>query len=553
MYCPNCGATLIEGAKFCANCGSTLSKASPASGASSPKPAGKRPSRSASRKKPGLLIGIAAIVVVALVVALVASGIFGGAKGKVAKAVNKSYSAYTSAAEKAKLPNAVTLVQDGKFGSSLSLSLESMPGNTTLDGLGIRLNSGVDLDGQQAFATLTPFYGSADLVNVQLAVDKSEIFVTSPELTEGAFYGVDTLTLGQNLVALGADLPRELENLGFNVFELLELLEKYGQPDKAAVKELKESVSELYKAITVEKIDSKTLNINRNKVKCAGYHVVIPQDELEDCLDALEDCVDSVDYEDLFFRFFTALGISERGVDDLMDKVDYLIPDLESTYDDTFDGAKEFLDALGDVELDVYLKGGYVMAVTYDEKIDGFSLELELLLGGGDNYVDNLSLTLSADDELEITISSSGDHSAKGGVFTDETVIKLKEFGFTQEVLSSAINYEPGADTGNFSWDVALLEGSISVEAEGQLDANSKSISFALDNISVKQFGSTLAELEANWTLGNFTKEVKVSAPTMLADMTEDDLEDLVSTIRDNALGLVEDLLGTFPALFYLF
>lgn len=545
MFCLNCGTPLKEGAKFCANCGATVGGASApaAEPATTPVSTPKRskPSKPPlSGKKLGLLIGIAAaVVVVLLVVVLLISGVFSGPKGKVQSAILKTVDAYASAAEKAALPDTSELLAGGKYSQSLSLSIEDMAEYTSMEGLGIRMTHDVDMDGQKISSVVTPFYGSVDLLTMQLALDGSRIYATSPELVDGIFYGVDTSTLGVDLDKLGADLPSEMENLGFNIFELMELAQKYSQPDDESKAALTDAFKELYKAIEVEKTGSESKKINGTSVKCTAYHVFIPQDELEDCLDALEDCMDSVDYEEMYTQIMLAMGIDEDTVEDAVDEMDF----SEADMGEAFDSFKEVLDALGDIELDVYLDGGYVMAVVYDERIEGSDVELELCLGGGKNYVDDLSLTINIDGE-ELTITSTGDHSAKEGVFTDETIIEVDSY----EVLVSEISYEADAEDGNFSWTLDM-DGA-SVNAEGQLTVGKNSVMLNLEELELRAYGESIITLAVSYTMDSYSdKNVTVNEPVMLADMDEDDLMDLVDTIEDNGYDLVMDLSDDLAAL----
>jgi hypothetical protein len=85
-FCSNCGAQVADGAAFCDSCGARLAGGyadAPAPRRSAPAYNGPAYSSPAPKKgKTGLVIGLAALLVVALVIGvLFLTGVFGGAKG----------------------------------------------------------------------------------------------------------------------------------------------------------------------------------------------------------------------------------------------------------------------------------------------------------------------------------------------------------------------------------------------------------------------------------------------------------------------------------------
>ena len=203
---------------------------------------------------------------------------------------------------------------------------------------------------------------------------------------------------------------------------------------------------------------------------------------------------------------------------------------------------------------DSYVDGGCVAAVEYDQRIEGERVELGLYLGGGDNYVDNLSLEIAVDDN-ELLVESSGNHAGDKGVFTDETTIRLRSGRSDSGRITSELRYEPKARDGNFTWELDV-DNSVGLEMSGQLATTKNSIDLRLDDVTISAMRMDLLTLEGNYYLGPCKgMQVSLSGGTMLADMDEDDLEDLYYDIQDNAQDWAYDLVDMIPEdlLWYLF
>ncbi|MGN0968108.1 MAG: hypothetical protein ACI4O3_02470 [Oscillospiraceae bacterium] len=504
----------------------------------------------------GIVLAIAAVAVVAaLIIILVASGVFGGAKGKVEKAFSKTAAAYSDAIREAGLPDLSGLYDSRKVSQSLELELTKINSDafgsyyydlSTLEGLGIRYSGNANMPGRQMAVSVTPFYDSTDLLTVQMVVDDANVYLGSPELTRDTFYGVNTQTLGADLDALGADMG-DLDELSFNIFDVAEKLEQLGKPDADTEKAVKKAMKELVAAIEVEKLGAETIDVNDYSTACTAYSVVIPQDAMESFLDQIEDTVRDADHMDAYRELLASFGIPEDMLDEMMAELD----DAGDYSKEVFDVIGDALDVLGDVELKVYIKNGYVMAVTYDEKLDGTKVEIGVYLGGGKTYVNDLSVVVSLDGgDMEIVLTSSGDHAAKNGAFTDETVLEVSEYGYTVEI-SSEFSYAAKEKADNFSWSIDL--DGVSINMEGQLTAKKDAMTLQLDEVELRTYGSKALVLRVDYAIGPYEKNAAVKSPVMLADITEDDLMDIAGDIEDNAYEWMQDLLDELPELEYLF
>ena len=572
MFCRNCGSEMRDDAKFCPNCGTLNSSAAgsspeessfrgtsepvwPGSGEQSwntaPQPDAAGPAGGGRKRRGlGLMIGggVAAVAVIALLVVTV-SGLFSSPKNRVEKAVNKTISAYSDANKKLEMPDVKKLREDKSVSGRISVELNSINSSlvgydlSDLYGLGVQMSANYDGKDRKMDAQLSAFWDDDEIAAVQMLADGAKLYFGSPQFTGSTFVGMNTETLGADLADLTGD--DSVEDLSFNIFDLMDIatrMEDTEELDKA----IKDANKALLAEMEIEKTGSKTMDINGKDTKTTAYHVVIPQDALEDYVDALEDILSSIDYVSMYEETFEAIGMPQ-------DEIDYIMSDLYDMdiYGELADGVKYALDELGDVELDVYLSGGYVSAVIYEEKIEGTKVEIGLYLGGENQYVDDLSLEIKAGED-EIVMKSTGNHSGKGGSYTDKTTISIRESGSSLGRLSSDLEYEPGGKGNNFHWEISVDSSGAklgSLEMEGQLTTTKDSLDLKLEDASVRAMGMEIFSLGIEYYIGPCDgMDVSVKSPTMIADMDEEDVLALLYDIENNAEDWaydMEDLFGS--------
>ena len=560
VFCLKCGKEIENGAKFCPHCGAVTSAGSSAQGGSSAAPESpvytapevqstpvwSDPAQGGKRRGTSLLIGgIAAAVLVVVLVAAAIGGLFSSPKGQVEKALAKTAAAYADAGNKLGAPELSKLLQGRSYSQRVSFALNSISPELTgwydlssLKGLGVRVESDWDQKGRKMDAEMAAFWDGEDLAAVQMLVDGGSMMFASPQFTKGQAYGVNTETLGKDLVRLGAqDDEIDIEKIGFNLFDLLDK----AVPSEEQTKEVQAAMAEAYKqlldAIEAEKGGKQKVDVNGKSVDAVLYHVVVPKDAMKDFISAWEEAMKLADPQDMTREFFLAMGFDKDTVDEMMSDMD-----TADIYGQMADGLKQGVKTLGDLELDVYVSDGCVSAVEYSDRIDGTKVEMGLYLGGGDNYVDDLSLEISANGQ-KLTIESTGDHAAKKGVFTDETTLRMGS-----DRVTSELRYEPKADKNNFEWELKV-DNTASITMEGRLATTKDSLDLQLEDLSVKAAGSRLLSLEASYYLGPCSgMKVSLSSPKLLSDMDEDDLEDLYYDLQDNAQDWAYDMMDKLPA-----
>ena len=528
MKCSKCGAELRDGAKFCPNCGATLDSAGAAGTAPSltGAPAGGK------RRGRGLIVaGVAAVAVVVAVAAAAVGGIFSSPQDKVEKAFHKTAAAYAEVSEKMGMPDLNQLTEEQSVSQRLSLELASVNEQLAgydlsfLKGIGLRLDTDLDGAGRKMAVDLAAYWGADEILSAQLLAEDNLLSFSLPQFTGGDFYSVDTTTLGADLADWGVN-----EDLGFNLFDLLELCTPSAEVREQMEQAMAEASEALFGAMEVEKAGSETIDVNGKNVDADAYDVLIPQDAMEDYADALIDALRMMDYVGIYEEALRSVGLPE-------DQVDSLVSRLRDPYQELSDGIGYVLDELGDLELTVYVSGGCLSAVVYDDR----GVEIGLYLGGGEEYVDDLSLEISADGG-RVLIESSGDHAGKSGVFTDETVLRVQEGGETAFRLTSEYRYEPKAEDGNFLWEISVDDlGSLNFE--GQMTTTDDSLSLVLEDISLRAMGMEVFALEGEYYMGP-CEEIALSADgaERILELSDSELAELAMDWEDNAQDWLSDL-----------
>ncbi len=547
MFCTKCGNEIPNDAKSCPACGAPVEGfAAPEAPLAPESAAGGAPRKGMNR---GVVLGIAAVAL-ALLIALAVTLLNPGkaAKSKLDKALAKSAAAYETAAEALGAPDFEKLSESKKISQSGSFEVRSIAGldSDMIKGLGFRFASGYDLKGKKMDLTGTAFFGSADLIGAQLTAEDNLMYLYVPELFGDTAYGVDTTTLGADLDKLSeGELPEEYANLSFNLFDLLETLDTDPvKPDKEAEKALRD-------AIEVKKAGSATVEVNGQSLKCDQYHVVIPKDAMKDYVDAAKNLYNDLAYDQKILEVLHSIGLPEDVVAEIEDSFEEGYGESSSIFDEI----KDFVKELGDLELEVYVNGGYVSAVTWEGTLYGANSEFAMYLGGGKNYVDDLKVELRSGDD-RCTLTSTGDHAVKSGTFTDALTLNYhvdEEDG----TIESELSYTPAKATNNFNWSVKAAGQTF--KSEGLLTMNKSGFDMQLDELSLAgESGEKLFSARASWAFGPYDEQKLTAAKTtLLSSMSRGAMEDLVEEISNNTMSWAqrvyeknEDLFGMLSLFF---
>lgn len=541
MFCKNCGKELSDNAKFCNACGT---ETMPAAAPVLEQPLQTATEVAAPRKAvPPVAIIIGAVAAVAvLVLTLLLTGVFDSDSTRVFKALEKSGKAFEHAAEALDLPDLKYIQADKAYSVDFGFQINEVYGAEEISDLGLTGSADFSLSDKKMGMTLTPSYGSVELLNMQMKLDNNMLYLNIPEITGETGYSMNTETVFQD-VSRFTEVPEELADVRINVMELMRIMDEKMMYTKEDQKKVDEAIVALLKSIEAEKTDSGEITVNGNDMKCDKYHVVVPEHSLRDYFSVLANIMAEKNVAQAMREAYIAMNIPTEEMD---------FSDLEMGTDEIMDELDDMLNELGDIELEVYLKGGYVMAVIFETDMDGEEVEFVLNIGGGENYVDDLSLTVS-DDYTTIVMESSGNHAAKGGAFTDETVMYVKEDGEKYVVLDSSLSFDTRSKAENFEWTLDMDESAdMALDICGSVTFTGSSMTVDLTDICISEYGQELVDLSVYYQVDPYSDNIQLPGTVELLKLSEneilEEIEALSARVETWAMGLLDKI----PELQYL-
>lgn len=548
MICRSCGNEIRDDAKFCPHCGQMNGpdmEGGLSQGAAPYSPSGytgpEAPVPGGGGKKGLIIGGVVAVIAVIAVLVVAVSGMLSPAKGQVEKAMTKTCAAYAQAEEALGLPDLSGLSRERSYSQGFALTLNSVNSAlvgydmSALSGLGLRLNADFSGEDRQLGFELSAFWDDEDLISFYLTADDAELYFSSPQITGDTLYGVNTETIGADMARTTGD--DSMKDVSFNIFDLIDTAMESVDPEKME-QAMKEANEALWQSAEVKKTGSKTLNVNGTEEKTTAYRVTIPQEAMEDYVDTMAELMSAMNYYDLYEEMFRSMGMPQEELEEFLSQLESM-----DVYGDLADSLKDALEDLGDLELDVCLFDGYVAAVSWSGRIEGSKVELLLTLGGGETYVDDLGMEITVDG-VKATAQSTGDHSCKSGIFTDETTVRM---GTTK--VTSELSYDPKEAGNNFSWDISV-SGAGSLEMEGSLTVpDERSVALDLDTISLKLLGMEVCSFGMEYYAGPFQGNITVDGQAkIVTTMSEEELMRMTLDTQERALAWASAMEELFAA-----
>lgn len=556
MYCKQCGNLLKDTDQFCWACGADMPTAAPAANESAAQEAPVNPvyaqpvwtppvqaSAKKKEKKPGkkwvpfAVIGGAVAAIAAIVLTLFFTGVFDSDSVRVFKAIGRTGKAFEASGEALGMPDLQYIQEEKAYSLEFGFVLNELRGYEEFCGLGISAAMNYSLPGKKLGMSLVPSYGSMDILNVEMKVDDDMFYLGAPEITGKTFYSVNTETLIADLANLGGDMEG-FEDVRINLFELMQIIDENMMYSKEDQEKIGEAVVELLKSIEAEKVGSEEISVNGNDVECDEYEVVVKKEALMDFFEGLVDVAMNKDMTVLINEICKSLNLPKELVNQMTGSLQSL--DTE----DLLDSMEDALDEFGDIEMTFYLDDGYVMAIVYEIEVEGSEIEFEVNIGGGDNYVDDLSVSMSANGTT-MKLESTGNHTGKNGKFTDETKLYVKNANMKQTILTSSMTFDSKKSGDNFQWTMDMEEmAGLVIDVSGNVSYDSKSMTMDLDEVSFSQYGDDMIAFSLYYKLGKYTDNIKVNKSVELLKLSENEImeefEKLSGNIEEWAMGLAE-------------
>lgn len=541
MFCGKCGARLEEGAKFCHLCGYTVGEEG-AEQAVLPV--------QQKRKKNKFLIPAAAGVAVLALLAVLAVTLLGNPAARLGKAMAKSAGAYAAAAEGLDLPDLTAMAAKQEYNMEMALWLEELPGMEEASGLGIRMTAGSSLPQRQMDMTIAPCLGAADLLSIRMKAEDEKLYFSGGALTGDTFYMLNTETMGQDLANLGMT-GTGLEDLSYNIFDLAEEISGFSAGDEQEMAAaITAAAADFWEKVTVEKAGTQTMTVNGCDLQCTAYRVLVPQTASQALVDDLEEifAAHSQEQKSAYLEIFSGMGLGE----DLLDAMGAGMDESQTAYTEAFGKASQVVTQLGDVEIQMYVNGGYLVAAVCQEELEGSQVRVTLELGGVANYADDLCVRVEVDGE-ELRVTSTGSHTGDGGRFTDETVAEIIREGEIETVLTSSLSYEPQAPADNFHYNLYVASDDATLDVRGQVEMAEDSIHIRLDELALTDYGKELMTLGVEYKVGPYAPaDMDTTGAVALGTLTQEELTQELDAIEGYATEWLFGLLEQFPELLYL-
>ncbi len=579
MFCNKCGTQLSDNAKFCWACGASAAPAAATPEAEEviapptlepevpvmqenpvepviqqpvyAQPVWEAPVQPEQPKKPRkkwvpfAIIGGAVAAVAAIILALFLTGVFDSDEIRLYKAIGKTSKAFAEVSDTMGMPDFKYIQDENAYSAEFGFVLNELQGYEEVCGLGITGSLDFNLPDKKLGMTLTPSYGSVDLLNVEMKLDNNMFYLGSPEITGNSFYSCNTETLFMDLSNLGGDMDG-LENVRINMFELLQILSEDTAFSEKDLEKIVKAAEDLIKSIEADKVGTEEITVNGYDLKCDEYEVVITKDALLDYYEVVLNTMMDMDMSATLTKICESLNLPEEAMEEMN------VTTTEIDTDEMMDALEEALDQIGDIELTVYLNDGYVMAVIFELELEDAVIEFELNIGGGDNYVDDLSLSMSAGGE-SMVLESTGNHSGKNGKFTDETKLYFKDSGTTMTFLTSTLSFDSKKSGDNYQWTLDMDDiASLVINMSGNVSYDSKSMTMDLNDIRFTQYGEDLFAFSMYYKLGEFVDEIQVDESVELLKLPENEIANEINALSENVQEWAMGMASQVPELLEL-
>jgi len=366
-------------------------------------------------------------------------------------------------------------------------------------------------------------------MEAKMLVDDSELYLSQEDLLGQGMYGVNTETVGADLdrllgsvEELPIELPEELAGLaaytglGFNTFDLMS--EAYDASNAAGKKPLLECLLDLVGAVETDKVGDEILEVHGVDYACVKRSGVLPREDAEEILGTAADSVMGIDYEAFVSTFIGGIGLPEETETNLIEKIGVQNPEMFAVNA----WLSMFMNDVGDVELDLYYSGDYLMAIGYEKDIDGTAVKATLYISGEEYYGDELTMIVEVDG-YKVEIHSVGNHAGVDDVLNDKTTVTIFLGPVKVGTVTSEMTFAYKDTEDNFSWKVESKELGIYGEISGNITLGGGAIELDLKNVKVELGGEVAVEGSLRVRYANYNQRIS-GTKKLVTEMSPADL-----------------------------
>lgn len=515
MKCKYCGNELQENDRKCPFCGTLAGEGLPGPGEApsgqgvpgtpgAAPPAGQQPDVPQKKKSPGRLIGIGVAAA-----AVLGIGIFAAAKLGEKDPKEVVISAFENIYTEDQVKPMEELFGISKFqenaGSSQEADMKLVLKDCSADevkqfaGAGIQIGAQYDKEGKRSAGNVAALYGGMDLVNLDFYFGDHVFMAAIPELSGKVF----TLDTSEGLAQRVKDSPllgpmleysdMDIEEMEIFFRDYVSWIQKKVEDGSASdpygigdawerYKKGCKAQADFKEALTVEKGEKHTFEVDGKEVSCKGYEVNISKDSLIDFLRTssdffLEDQELKANFLEYLQMSFRMLELTGSGIENSSFSGMSAEEMLDQNYDElkaTVEEAIDELDAvLNDVDMVVHVdKKGRLVSVegstSLTDEGDKADVEFSLRLEGGSYLTENAW--------GEVKLSGGGEHvmaeftktgSYDGKALEGDLSFKLRG---EEEEMELGLSGFYDSDSGDFTVSAEVLsekEKLLELSAEG--------------------------------------------------------------------------------------
>ena len=412
-------------------------------------------------------------------------------KAAVTAALRNSAVAFKDAADTV-LPEESFSPADG-YSQETELSLSALPGELSF------LNGCVSLRIEGASAN-----DDCRESRFEMKLGSLSLFSVAAR-TEGRFC---TLTSGEHAMLINMDtLQEDLDHMGLG-----SLLDTEGpglsalgaaapSPDFVLTEkeedELKDALAAMVLDIDVKNAGSEKRDINGQEKKCHIYAVTFPSKDLCRLWDAAAPALLRA------LRDAPLPGTEDEDPEELLSDL------------------RDALVSSGDWEMEMAVCDKLVMSVSAEVKgkfrSDEFDLNPTLTVGGGEEYVDDITLRVTRGDDVTLEWRSHGDHGGRKGAFTDESTVTRSD---KDERIATSVRYAAGEKRDNLRLELDAADTALTLT--GTLRSTAEEISLTDGKVVLE--GDTDTELAVESRMSAYRELVppnENAVPLSETDWTE--------------------------------